>query len=271
MTAKDEFGHVLSTAGVYEGRHVLVHASFRAIRSAFPDISIGDVVGAVEHLVTPLGSLIIPSFSYCYKRSNGEYTAFLRDRSPSAVGAVSEAFRLMPGVVRTSSPTHSFSLWGKAAAEIGAANCPASPLGEGSVLDWMARKANSLILMLGTDFSSFSFGHYLEMRNRVPWCNFSPWGYLGILPIGVSEDREIPIRENPGCSRSFVTFESYLLEQGIVEPHWHGEMRLLALPVPRLLEAGEVFFVQTPELLLCPKGTCKACDSRRRVFLEREG
>ena len=88
-----------------------------------------------------------------------------------------------------------------------------------------------------------------------------------MLPIGASEHGEIPLKEIPGCSRSFLTFESYLLETGVARPHWRGDLRAILIPISQLLRSAQTFFFQNPEELLCTKGTCKACDSRRQIFL----
>jgi len=122
VSVVDEFTRFLFDVGVREGQHLLVHAAFRRTRAAFPGISIEGMLDGLEHLVTPRGSVIILAFSYCFKRVSGKYTIFSRDRTPAVIEAVSEVFRSQPSVIRTSSPTHSFSFWGKAAVEIGPHN-----------------------------------------------------------------------------------------------------------------------------------------------------
>ena len=64
------------------------------------------------------------------------------------------------------------------------------------------------VLMLGTDFSSLTYGHYIEIQAKVPWFDFSPWDYLNVLPIGVSIKGEQKLKEIPGCAKSFVTLKS---------------------------------------------------------------
>ncbi len=109
---------------------------------------------------------------------------FHREHSPSLVGAVSETFRRMPGVLRTAGPTHSFCLWGQAK-EIGADNSPDSPLGNGSVLEWISGRPDGYVCLIGVNFSALTFGHYLEHLAPVPWYDFSPWEHLRVEPIGV--------------------------------------------------------------------------------------
>jgi aminoglycoside 3-N-acetyltransferase len=267
MSPQRSFEEFLEDLECRAGNHVVVHSSFRSVRSAFPDLTIEELIGALQSAVTSSGSILIPAFTYCLKQKSGSQRVFARETTPSEVGAVSEVFRGAPGVVRTSSPTHSFGLWGCAAEELTAQNCPASPLGEGSPMDWLAAKGESRILLLGTDFSSLSFCHYLEIMAPVPWYDYFPWEHLGLLPIGMTVEGEVPLREVPGCSKGFVALERHLLARGSVRPVTRHGLRVVSMAVPVVLEEGLRFLRSTPELVLCPRGSCAACDSRRKAFV----
>lgn len=245
-----------------------MHASYRRVRDVFPNLTIEALLATLCQIVTAEGSLIMPTFSYCFKKSDGSHEVYDLLTSPSKVGAISEVFRKLPGVIRTASATHSFGLWGKITAFINADNQPASPLGRGSVLDWLAHAPESYILMLGTDFSAFSFGHYLEIKAALPWLETSPWKYLKVLPIGVSVSGEQVLHQVPGCAKSFVNFERYLFEHQLISYHFRGSLRLALLPITTVLKVGEAYFRNHPDQLLCPPMTCPACDTRRRAYLE---
>ena len=259
----NQFAKFLRDEGLRSGQHVLMHSSFRKIRSCFPGISIADIIHSVMNIVTDHGSLIMPAFTYCYKRSDGQHEIFDPAGSVSKVGAVSEVFRLMPGVTRTASPTHSFSLLGAVQNEIHEDNSPESPLGKGSVLDWLNSQHDAFILLLGIDFTAMSFCHYIEVMASVSWADVSPWDYLNVEKVGLSINGEQPLKELPGCSQSFVNFENYLLEQGVIQPFQKSELPGYFITVRQLFETGIDFFRNQSEQLLCPKGTCEACDTRR--------
>lgn len=263
-----EFKYWLQEIGLKPGQHVLMHASYRRVRDVFPNLTIEALLATLCQIVTAEGSLIMPTFSYCFKKSDGSHEVYDLLTSPSKVGAISEVFRKLPGVIRTASATHSFGLWGKITAFINADNQPASPLGRGSVLDWLAHAPESYILMLGTDFSAFSFGHYLEIKAALPWLETSPWKYLKVLPIGVSVSGEQVLHQVPGCAKSFVNFERYLFEHQLISYHFRGSLRLALLPITTVLKVGEAYFRNHPDQLLCPPMTCPACDTRRRAYLE---
>ncbi|NOX90553.1 MAG: AAC(3) family N-acetyltransferase [Calditrichaeota bacterium] len=254
----------LKSCGIEPGHHVMVHSSFRKIRAAFPGLTIEEMIECLEGLVSGEGSIIMPAFTYCFKRSEGDYEIFDPAKTPSKVGAVSEVFRRMPNVVRTSSPTHSFALWGKVNEFIDSDNAPDSPLGEGSVLDFLAGKSNSHILMLNVHFDALSFGHYLEIKAKTPWIDIFPWDYLRVLPVGVSVKGEQKLREIPGCAKSFVNLEKFLLERGLVKTRRRHSLFAYYFSVSLLMNHGMYYFKHYFRNLLCASGSCPACDSRRK-------
>ena len=261
-----EFSKYLSWLGLLPVQHVLLHSSFRKIRSAFPGISIAALIETMQEIITPNGSLIMPAFTYCFEKSTGDHEIFDQHNSHSKVGAVSEAFRNMPGVIRTASPTHSFSLWGKVTEAIDANNSPESPLGEGSVLDWLAKNSSAFILLLGVNFSAMSFCHYLEIKAPAPWADFSPWDYMHVNKVGVSKQGNQPLREIPGCAKAFVNFEQELVSRDLLQLVSQAELTSCYVSVELLLREGLPYFRKHPERLLCASGSCPACDVRRDNF-----
>jgi aminoglycoside N3'-acetyltransferase len=254
----------LRDLGIRKNQHIILHSSYKEIRSAFPKITPIEVIQNIQQLIGNNGSLIMPSFTYCFKSIHNDHEVFDRVSSAAKVGFIAEVFRISPNVVRTSSPTHSFSLWGKITNEIFFSNSPYSPLGEGSVLDWLANSENTFTLLCGTNFESLSFCHYLEVKARLPWSDFFPWAYLGKQKIGISISGEQPLIEIPGCSKSFTNFESYLIDKNIIEQKVYKGLKSYFIPINILMKQGVTFFKDNPEKVLCPSGSCKACASRHK-------
>ncbi len=265
----NELNKYLVQPGLRKGQHVMVHTSFRQLRSAFQEITIEEFIETLKQKITKAGSLIMPAFTYCFKRSNSEHEIFDPKKSPGKVGAVPEVFRQQSDVVRTSSPTHSFSLWGKITKEISKDNTPESPLGAGSVPDWMTNQEGSYIFLVGVDFGSLSYGHYLENITPVSWADISPWDYMEVEKIGASTSGNQKLRELPGCSKPFRNYEQYLLDQQIIEYHAYNGLKSLFLPVDLLYRQGLKYFNSHQDKLLCPAGTCRACDTRRKKLKEK--
>jgi len=247
----------------------MLHSSFRRIRAAFPGIKPGDVINTLKLLVNGNGSLIIPAFTYCFKKNTGRNEIYDQKRSHSKVGAISEVFRNTRGVVRTASPTHSFCLWGIVKKYIDKSNAPISPLGAGSVLEWLAQQQEAYILLLGADFKALSFGHYIEIKAKLPWISYSPWEHLGVEPTAISTNGEQKLIEVPGCSKSYKNFETFLLQEHQISTFSYGELHGYYLSLQKLLKDGLSFFSTHPDKLLCDFGTCPACDSRWAYYLEQ--
>lgn len=249
--------------GIKQGNNVIVHGSFRKLKKQFPNLLMEDFfIDLMEH-ITKSGSIILPTFTYCYKRKDNNFERYDIKNSESKVGALSEFFRKLDSVVRTSSPTHSFALWGKIKKEIPSSNSPESPLGAGSVLEWLSNNDNSYVLLLGTDFTSLSFCHYLEIISQVPWADISPWDYLGVEPYGVSINNEQKLKELPGCSKPFINFQNYLLKKNLIKNLNNTTLETYYISIELLLEQGLYFFTNHLDELLCPEKTCQACDTRR--------
>lgn len=261
------FSEYLRTLGLKEGQHILVHSGLKKIISAFPEISTFEILTTLQKSVSQKGAIIFPTFTYCYKKSFGNYEIFNREITASKVGALSEIFRKIENVKRTSSPSHSFAMWGKGSDEIDEANSPESPLGEDSICDWMTRRMNSFVLLLGVDFKSLSYGHYLEVAAKIPWYDFSPWEFMKVLPIGVSIHEEQKLKELPGCSAGFIHFQKYLQEKNLIQPIEFNGLISFFIPISLLYKFGVGYFANNYEKLLCPQGECQACDSRRQKFI----
>ena len=269
MATVNDYEQFFKSIGIKNSQNIIVHSSFREIRQAFPDSKIETMIQALKNIITADGSIIMPAFTYCFKKSDNDYDIFDRKNSPSKVGAVSEVFRKSENVIRTSSPTHSFSLWGRVTLEIKKNNSPASPLGKNSVLDWLTNRDRAFALLMGVDFTSLSYCHYLEVKAPVPWANISPWDYMNVEKKGVSPDGEQKLKDIPGCSKAFKNFEQYLLNKNIIKPFNYRQLSGYFIPIKKLYNHGMLYFRKNREALLCPSGTCQACDTRREKLKDR--
>lgn len=268
QSAQSNFREFLVESGLRPGMHVMMHSGFRSIRQAFPGISIEKLIGDVREILTPDGSLLMPVFTYCLKKNQGDYEIFDREETPSKVGAVSEVFRNMPDVVRTAAPSHSFALWGAVTKDLDETNAPSSPLGKGSPAAWLSRQDDGYIMLLGTDFTALSFGHFMEIKAGLPWADYNPWGYMHVDKTGVSTEGEQELVEIPGCSKSFVNLQQYLEDNNFLNPFIREGLISYLVSVQTLQNQGLKFFKQYPEHLLCKPETCPACDARWKFYIE---
>lgn len=112
------------------------------------------------------------------------------DREPSQTGALSEHFRLLPGVRRTVSAFFSFAVHGADSAELVALR-PREAWGEGSLYAWLYRQ-DARIVTLGVHPTHCSFTHYAEWLLRAKIRYRHPKVFSGQV---VHEGRTFPLEE----------------------------------------------------------------------------
>lgn len=245
--------------------HILFHGSYRIVRQSAGLSSPAEFTTALCTVTGSAGSVILPAFSYCFKRKNGNEKKYSRTFTPAETGAFCEEFRRNKRTVRTLSPTHSFSMQGAVCNDISEENNPVSPLGAGSVPEWLARQEQGYILLAGCGFESMSFLHYLEAYYTVPYLSHSPWGGLGILPEGCGEGAQL-LTQIPGCSKAFNSFYRYLISRHGLMPADVNGCSVQLLNAGWMTEAAPEFFKFRYRELLCPAGDCLPCGSRHNYL-----
>lgn len=253
--------NLLIEAGIQKGESLFVHSSYSQIKGSLK-VDANRVIEALKEVVSEEGSIVMPTFTYFFRKRDGTHELFDKNKSESKTGYLTEVFRLSSGVRRTTSPTHSFAIWGKLNSENSFSENPASPLGKESILTTLLNDRGK-ILMLGCGFESFTFGHYLENMATVPWKDITPWDYMGVEPFGVSVDCETRLCELPGCSKGFLAFESYLIERNLIQRNVFEGLDYYILEIGDIYDHGLSFFRNFPEKLICEKGSCTPCDARR--------
>jgi aminoglycoside 3-N-acetyltransferase len=171
-----ELASDLRALGVAEGAALMVHSSLSAIGQVAggPDT----VIRALLAAIGPRGTLVLPAFRDSVilegLQSNSPEPALAEARAiplydpattPTTMGAIPEAFRHWPGVIRSAHPFSSVCALGPAAAHIIAphplpwSSGPESPLARLTAMD-------AQILLLGVGFNRLTLLHHAE--NLVP-------------------------------------------------------------------------------------------------------
>jgi aminoglycoside 3-N-acetyltransferase len=152
----------LRAAGLREGDGVFVHSSL----SRFGEIDGGasTVVAAFEDVLGPRGLIAMPAFPL--STSMVDHLAadpvFDVRSTPSRMGAVTEHFRLLPGVERSLHPTHSICARGPGAAELVAGHEDApTPFGAGTPFARMIERGMHQV-WFGTGIRTFTLYHAFE-------------------------------------------------------------------------------------------------------------
>jgi len=159
--------------GVEKGDMLFVHSSFKSVGKV--ENGAGTVIEALEDAVGPDGLILMPSFNLKPKTLEERIAIWDIDETPSSAGWLTEYFRQLPGTVRSNQFCHSVAAIGKGAGEIVVNESPEagydSPwdapefpkdFGTYSIMP-KAYRAGGKILMLGVDYNSSTFIHYVEV------------------------------------------------------------------------------------------------------------
>jgi hypothetical protein len=125
------------------------------------------VVQALQEVLTPRGTLMMPSFNHArpwQERGKGFYDP---TRTPTWNGAIPDAFWRMPGVLRSLDPTHPIACWGADAQRYTQFHHRTLTMGSDSPLGMLARDGG-LGVMLGVGYKPNTYHHVVEMMIGSP-------------------------------------------------------------------------------------------------------
>lgn len=234
MTLLDD----LLALGLGAGDRVVVHSSLRAIGAAADE-----TIAALLAVLGPQGLLVMPTFTY-------DAPDFDPATSRSRTGALTEAFRLRPGVWRSHHHSHSVAALGAGAAELCAGHDTAVDVG--SPLDRLAA-AGGRVLLAGVGHTANTTIHVGECHADAPYLDvpFSPsWPTRGE-------------RRFAGCSRAFGALELPLRRRGAIRDGHLGRAHAQLVPGRAVIEETVALLAADPLALLCTDRGCYRCSLTR--------
>jgi aminoglycoside 3-N-acetyltransferase len=253
--------------GIVAGDTVIIHASMKSIGPVKGGPQA--VIRAFQQAVTRKGSIIMPAFSYCFEKVYEQAAPFDPKKSPSQVGLLSETFRRMKGVVRSLHPTHSVAAWGKSAPELVEGHEKIPGLSAGSPFHRAAKRGAKLCL-IGCGFTSLSLLHIAEDLAKLPFLPIFNWWHAGWKPSALVKSGrgvdKIMYENIPGCSRNFGVAEDLARQRRLIREGRLGNAKVLLADASSVLNLITTRLGRQKDFLLCPAGTCRACDERRVVF-----
>jgi len=161
----------LKAIGVTPGDTLFIHSSFKSLGPV--EGGAQTVVPGLERAVEPDGLILMPSFNLVESEKRAETWDLAT--TPSTVGWLTEYFRNLPGTVRSDHYSHSVAARGRGATEFVSGHLDRE--GEQSPWDkepwgrtWGTRspfakayRRGGKLFMLGVDYSSSTFVHYVEV------------------------------------------------------------------------------------------------------------
>lgn len=207
----DAMEEALINLGVKPGGCLIVHSDVTGWLSA--GLSPGDILTALERVVTPEGTLVLPTFNFDWCDGKG----FDLRRTPSQMGMITEIARRRPGYVRTAHPVYSLVVSGPLAGEFMRYDNP-SAYGVGSGFE-VLRRLGAQALVVGLPWTnSMTFLHHVEERLQVPYRYYKSFSGNYKDSSGSSTEREyfLYVRDlEAGVETDFDEAEQHFVETGV--------------------------------------------------------
>lgn len=247
--------------GISAGDILAVHSSLK---------SLGQVDGGAGTLIAALldavggpaqGTVLMPCFNEPDDRVDLRTT-------PCRLGAVPEAFRTTPGVIRSEHPTHSVAVAGRHAATLAAAHRGTAPLGVGSPFH-MLSEMGGCVLHIGCEMKSCSLIHVAEALANLSFHHIAYPAYDKTIQLVLQDGtcrRCPPSIDSPGCSSAFLKVQAELERQGKLRRGKVGQAACLKAKASDILATALLMLRRDPGCLLCDKPACQVCTRKRAVL-----
>ncbi len=240
------------------GNQLVVHASL----SAFGEVE-GGAATVCHALIEAVGdgTLLLPAFTYVETLIGlrpGRTLAYHPDLPVSReIGVIAETFRRIPGVLRSSHPTHSFAAHGRNARDLLSTQRDNNVLGPMKKLNI----AQGQVLLLGTSLRSATVIHLAEERLQMPYLE-----RRSAIRLNASGYEERVVLENvPGCSFAFDRLEDRLDSSKVLsQPLAKGTAR--KLPVRYLVNLATEALENDPGVFACERPECTRCAAKREAL-----
>jgi aminoglycoside 3-N-acetyltransferase len=211
-TSQGNLAADLQRLGVKSGACLLVHSSLSSL--GFVRRGGHAVIAALEQAIGPTGTLVLPTHTWRWVNQNCRL--FDVRNSPSCVGSLSEAFRKLPGVVRSLHPTHSVAARGANATRLTRDHhLAATPCGIGTPYARLIED-DGQILLLGVGLNRNTAFHTVEALANLEYLTEPVKERFTILDF----DRRIEIdvrRHKNGVPRRFGDMKPWLVKHGALQ------------------------------------------------------
>ena len=232
-----DIAKALETIDVQKGDTIFVHsdiATFGKLALPDKDLFLSRLVEVLRNSAGAKGTLVMPTFSYSFCRSE----EFDRAKTPSTVGSLSEFFRVQKGVVRNGHPIFSVAALGPHAKDFLATS--KDSLGAGTIFETL-RTLDAKFVFFGTSFSrSCTFIHHIEQMAQVPYRFMKT--FSGEIVEGKKRHHDsytYYVRKLDGSGDAdFVHFEKLLLKKNILREVPVGRGYIQGIGARALYEQG---------------------------------
>ena len=224
--------------------------------------SIGYVQGGAETVVDALLEAVGSEGTVAVSTLTGWFSPFDAQRSPSAVGEISETLRRRKGALRSLHPVHSVAAIGRQAAFIteGHERCKTG-CGRGTPYDKIRRLGGKTVL-LGVDMDRNTVMHALEEEIDARYLRT-----LDIVaPTYLSPQQTFTLEKFPPGHRDFLCITPVLRREGAMIEGKIGSAVVKVIDTERLFEIGLRMLRDDPLLFICENPNCNSCHWSRLLY-----
>lgn len=240
----------LKKLGLRPGDVVMVHSALSSLGKV--EGGARTVIEALLEVLTPSGTLMMLTFA-----SPGPFHI---KKTPSGLGAVTEAFRKWPGVMRSLHPSHSVAALGPRAQDL-IKDYAKSPTAAGCETPYgRLIEMDGKILLLGVDNDRSTVMHTLEEYVEAPYLSEHKATYLDEK----GKPQTITMKLYPGPHRDFIGLHPLFREKGVETVGKVGNAVARLIDARKMRDVVLAAFKKDPALVLCDNPECGDCVMQRR-------
>lgn len=259
MVKKEDILLSLDLMDIKKGDMLLVHSALS---------SIGHVDGGADTVIDALLESVGKEGTVVMSTLTGWFEPFDADNTPSAVGMITEKFRLRGNAFRSLHPVHSVAAIGKHAEYITAGHekCETG-CGAGTPY-YKIRDLGGKVMLLGVDMDRNTIMHSLEEEINAL--------YLRTLDIPAPtyindhENKKYTLRKFPPGHRDFIRLTPILRRRESIIEGKIGDAAVKIMEVRKLFEIGLEVLTQDPLFFICHNSRCNSCHWSRLLYQEVE-
>ncbi len=226
---EQELYDALGQLGITTGDELFIHSDISAFLLMNSHVPGGDIrqvlVDTLRQAVGNSGTLIMPTFTYSFCRKQ----IFDHKQSPSTVGALTEYFRHLPGVLRTIDPIFSVAVQGPRSKEYMTQG--KDSFGAGSIFGLLYER-NVKLLLLGAPLLSVTMIHFAEQRAGVPYRYFKNFsGTVHLDGKSFEDERRYYVRDlDMSIVYDTSTLQENLYQNGALREKRAGTTNIMTIP-----------------------------------------
>ncbi len=248
MIGKEDILFSLNLMEIKKGDKLLVHSALS---------SIGHVDGGADTVIDALLESVGEGGTVAMSTLTGWSEPFDADRTPSAVGKISETFRQRENALRSLHPVHSVAAIGKDAGYITAGHDKGETgCGPGSPYHKL-KDLGGKVMLLGVDMDRNTIMHALEEEINA--------AYLRTLDIPAPtyfeeyENRTFTLKKFPPGHRDFIGITPVLRSRDAIVEGRIGDAAVKVMEIGKLFAIGMEILSKDPMLFICHNQNCNSC------------